>query len=264
MSGADADPSSLRVGDLDLRVSVRGTEGRPLLLVNGLGAPLETWEPLRDELGPQRTIAFDAPGTGGSSTPGRPLTIRDLAHLALAVVDLLDSAESVAESARQEFDVLGYSFGGAVAQELARLVPDRVSRLVLAATNFGWGSPLGDPFAVLSAATAGASIVPRPDPLGYWWQLLAISTWSSFPWISRVRHPTLVLAGAHDRVAPVSAARLLARELPNGELVVVDGEHWFLIHDGVHEAAAHITEFVARDQRFDASGAAPDGALVCT
>ena len=157
--------------------------------------------------------------------------------------------------------MLGYSFGGAVAQELARLAPDRVPRLVLAATNFGWGSPLGDPFAVLSAATAGASLVPRPDPIGYWWQILAITTWSSFPWIGRVEQPTLVLAGAHDRVAPVSAARLLARELPNGELAVVDGEHWFLIGDGVHEAAARVTEFLAevRTLRF-----AVGGAFVCT
>jgi pimeloyl-ACP methyl ester carboxylesterase len=161
--------------------------------------------------------------------------------------------------------VLGYSFGGAVAQELARLAPDRVRRLVLAATSFGWGAPLGDPFAVIAAAAGGVSLALRPDPLGYWWQLLAISTWSSFSWISRVRQPTLVLAGAHDRVAPIDAARLLARELPNGELVVVDGEHWFLVGDGVHEAAAHITEFVARGQLSEApSDGSPGGTFVCT
>jgi len=247
MSGAEADPYSLRIGDHTIRASVRGAEGRPLLLVNGLGAPLETWEPLRDALGARRTVAFDAPGTGGSSTPHRPHMIRDLAHIALAVVT---------DIGIEEFDVVGYSFGGAVAQELARLAPDRVSRLVLAATNFGWGSPLGDPLAVWCAATSGASLEPRPDPLGYWWQLLAISTWSSFPWISRVQQPTLVLVGAHDRVAPVNAGRLLARELPNAELVLVDGEHWFLIGDGVHEAAAHITEFLDEDQL--------SGTLVCT
>lgn len=250
MSGADADACSVHVGDITIRMSVRGTEGRPLLLVNGLGAPLETWEPLRAELGAQRTIAFDSPGTGGSSTPRRPLTIRDLARVALAITD------------SATFDVLGYSFGGAVAQELARLAPERVTRLVLAATNFGWGSPLGDPLAVLSAATAGASLEPRPDPIGYWWQILAITTWSSFPWIGRVEQPTLVLAGAHDRVAPVSASRLLARELPNGELAVVDGEHWFLISDGVREAAARVTEFLAEGQ--DVAASPSGGAFVCT
>ena len=181
-------------------------------------------------------------------------------------------AESAAESARQEFDVLGYSFGGAVAQELARLATDRVNRLVLAATNFGWGSPLGDPFAMFSAAAGGASLVPRPDPLGYWWQLLAISMWSSFPWVSQLPQPTLVLAGAHDRVAPVNAGRLLAREIPNAELVVVDGEHWFLVHEGTREAAAHITEFLGEDEdegeaqvrSASAPGGAAAGELVCT
>jgi pimeloyl-ACP methyl ester carboxylesterase len=250
MSRVDADSCLVRVGDFTIRMSVRGTEGRPLLLVNGLGAPLETWEPLRAALGAQRTIAFDAPGTGGSNTPRRPLSIRDLARVALAVTD------------SATFDVLGYSFGGAIAQELARLAPDRVARLVLAATNFGWGSPLGDPLAVLSAATSGASLVPRPDPLGYWWQILAISTWSSFPWIGRVAQPTLVLAGARDRVAPVNAARLLARELPNAELAVVDGAHWFLIGDGMPEAAARIVEFLAVGQ--GPAGSAAVDEFVCT
>ena len=262
MSGADTgdDPWCVHVGErtsrTSVRTSVRGTEGRPLLLVNGLGAPLESWEPLRAALGTRRTIAFDAPGTGGSSTPLRPLTMRELAGFALEVVTQLG---------HEEVDVLGYSFGGAVAQELARLAPARVCRMVLAATSFGWGAPLGDPLAVISAATGSASLVPRPDPLGYWWQLLAISTWSSFPWISRVRQPTLVLAGANDRVAPVAAARLLARELPNAELAVVDGEHWFLIRDGASAAAALITEFLARDQRpVGVPEASAEGPLVCT
>lgn len=239
-----------------VRVSTRGTEERPLLLVNGLGAALDTWEPLRAALGARRTIAFDAPGTGGSSTPLRPLTIRELAGLALEVV---------AQLGHEEVDVLGYSFGGAVAQELARLAPERVRRMVLAATSFGWGAPLGDPFAMIAAASGSASLAPRPDPLGYWWQLLAISAWSSFPWISRVQQRTLVLAGAHDRVAPVAAARLLARELPHAELAVVDGEHSFLIRDGAAEAAALITEFLARDQLPEGPPeASAEGPLVCT
>src|SRR6266536_2517093 len=71
-----------RVGSLWLRVSdndIRGggAAGPPLLLVNGLGANIEMWAPLRRALAPRRTIAFDAPGTGGSSTPVRPLTIRE-------------------------------------------------------------------------------------------------------------------------------------------------------------------------------------------
>ena len=109
--------------------------------------------------------------------------------------------------------------------------------------------------------------MPRPDPLGYWWQILAISTWSSFPWVSQVQQPTLVLAGARDRVVPVNAARLLAREIPNAKLVVVDGEHWFLVREGTEEAAAHITEFLGEAPgvgRRSPPGCAEPGELVCT
>jgi pimeloyl-ACP methyl ester carboxylesterase len=239
----------VRVGAHSIRVSVSGTEGRALMLVNGLGAPLETWGTFRDALGARRTIAVDAPGTGGSSTPMRPLTVRELALVTLEVAEALDA---------RDLDVLGYSFGGAITQEMARLAPGRVHRLVLAATNYGWGSPFGNPLAAVSAMTACASFSPRPDPLGYWWQIAAIATWSSFPWIARVRQPTLVLAGEHDRVVPLSACRMLALRLPNAQLGVVEGaEHWFLIADGARDAASRVVEFLARDQL-------PDGSLVCT
>ena len=139
MSGAEPEPAAarapvcVRVGVHTIRVSVRGSLGVPLLLVNGIGAPIETWDTFRDALGDRLTVAFDAPGTGGSSTPMRPLTIREVAGIARQLVEQLGYVA---------FDVLGYSFGGAVAQELARVAPDRVRRLVLAATNCGWAGRL--------------------------------------------------------------------------------------------------------------------------
>jgi len=238
------------IGGHRLRVSCAGTTGVPLLLVNGLGAPAEAWAALRAELGPSRTIAFDAPGTGRSSTPLLPATIPALARLASALVP-------------GQFDVLGYSFGGAIAQELARLEPDRVRRVVLAATNCGWGAPLGDPFALAGAMATGVATDPAPDALGYWWQVLAISTWSSLPWLRSVSQPALVLAGDDDRVVPITAADQLVRTLPHAQLATVHGDHWFLVRpgDALRDAAARIREFLDRDQPAASPSA---GAFVCT
>jgi pimeloyl-ACP methyl ester carboxylesterase len=115
------------VDGLRLRVAVRG-EGPPLLLIAGIGANIELWHPLQTRLDGLQTIVFDAPGTGRSGTPRRLMRMGDLARL---VTRLLD------EFGYTQVDVLGYSFGGAVAQQLAHDAPGRVRRLILAGTTSG-------------------------------------------------------------------------------------------------------------------------------
>jgi pimeloyl-ACP methyl ester carboxylesterase len=264
----------VRVGSLRLRYADSGAgrgndHGRPLLLVNGLGANIEMWAPLQRSLGSRRTIAFDAPGTGGSSTPLRPLTVRELGRLTL---DLLDTVGV------PEVDVLGYSFGGAIAQELARAAgPTRIHRMVLAATTCGWGALPGDPTALLtlltparyffapatSAATLlfgdgslrdfavadAARLEHPPDAIGYWWQVLAALGWSSLPWLHRLRVPTLVLAAERDRMVRASTARLLARRIPGARLEVVHGaSHFFLLREHNVRVARIINDFLDEDR----------------
>src|SRR5439155_17485119 len=81
-------PGFLTVQGLSLRVSVEG-RGQPLLLISGLGASLDVWEPLRDALPGFETIAFDIPGVGESPFPSWPLTIPRLARLTAGVVGAL-------------------------------------------------------------------------------------------------------------------------------------------------------------------------------
>ena len=103
----------VRVGGLRLRVARQGS-GAPLLLINGIGAPLEMWRPLARRLPGRELVMFDLPGSGRSQTPALPLR---MAGLARVVTDLLD------ELGLRTVDVLGYSLGGLVAQELARRAP---------------------------------------------------------------------------------------------------------------------------------------------
>ena len=79
----------VEVGNHQLRTSTTGDvhAGRPLLLVNGIGATMDLFEPLRAELGDRATIAFDAPGVGGSTTPLLPLPMGALADVVAAVLD---------------------------------------------------------------------------------------------------------------------------------------------------------------------------------
>jgi poly(3-hydroxyoctanoate) depolymerase len=265
------------VGGLQLRVSIRPATGvaglshPPLLLCNGIGAPIEMWTPFRDPLG-RPTIAFDAPGVGESSVPLIPPTIGALAGLVLEMLDHLDVPT---------VDVLGVSWGGALAQEVAHHGGDRVRRLVLCATMAG-GLPVpGDPRVLAILATPmrywsptylervapalyGPDVANNPEMMahqkrvrftrapsgrGYVWQMLALRRFASVLWLHRLRQRTLVLAGEADPIVPVANGRILAGRIPNARLEIVEGGHLFLLtHAG--ENAARINAFLdAPDER---------------
>src|ERR1700730_11354885 len=102
--------------------------GPPVLLIMGIGGHLEMWRPLIVELEAFQTIVFDLPGCGRSPTPRRPMRMGQLARLVEGLLDHLGLAQ---------VDVLGFSYGGFVAQQLALQASSRVRRLVLAATSAG-------------------------------------------------------------------------------------------------------------------------------
>ena len=77
---------------------------------------------------------------------------------------------------------------------------------------------------------------------GYLAQLYAIAGWTSLPWLSRLRQPTLVIAGDDDPIVPLVNGRLLNRLIPDARLHVVDGGgHLFLL-----ERPAEIADLVTR------------------
>jgi pimeloyl-ACP methyl ester carboxylesterase len=243
--------TTLSADGVELFVQQRG-KGRPLLLVNGLGGSCELLEAAQERLsGVAHTIAVELPGAGRSPTPRRPLSIPSLAHVLGALLDDLG---------HEQADVLGFSLGGTVAQQLAHDQPDRIRRLGLAATACGWGSLPGTfealalvsmPFRYYSrtvydqtgrllgpadrellARVPGLSEARLQNPpplLGYLYQLTAGAFWSSLPWLPTVRVPTLVLNGEADRLVPAANGLQLARLLPESRLHVLPGEgHLFL------------------------------------
>ena len=202
------------VGGHRVRIRVNG-QGAPLLLLNGSTRPLESWDAFAAATPGRRLVSFDVPGVGLSPTPVLPLTIPVLAAVAAGVLGATGTDGPV--------DVLGFSFGGAVAQQLAVQSPDRVRRLVLLNTSCGVGATPGSRSALGTVGRPAGATWPLPDPLGTLWHLLALSCWSSIPFLGSLRAPTLVVTGTRDRLVPSANGRVLARRIPGARLVELPG-----------------------------------------
>lgn len=250
-----------------LRVGVRhGDEARaPLLLFNGIGANIELIEPFLDALAGPEAIVFDVPGVGGSPSPWLPYRPSTVARLGAQLLDKLG---------HDQVDVLGVSWGGALAQQFAFQQGKRCRRLVLAATSSGHLMVPGKLTVLLKMATPrrykdadymkriagdiyGGALRGSPELVrkhlrhvrwssdyGYYLQLVACFGWSSLPWLHLLAQRTLVMTGTDDPLVPVVNGRILATLIPDARFVTIDDGHLFLI-TSAPEAAAMISGFLS-------------------
>jgi poly(3-hydroxyalkanoate) depolymerase len=240
-----------RVLGQELRVDVRhggtngGTAGTPLLLLSGIGIGYEVFDRFVATLDPGiEVIRVDVPGVGGSPVPLFPAGFPQLAVLLAALLDDLGY---------RSVDVLGFSWGGALAQQFAVQYPGRCRRLILMSTSPGIASIPGEPQVLgkmlapqdFADARRAAGMMYGKDPdahiddvrqlfrnsaatssgLGYLYQLAAVACWTSLFFLPLIRQPTLVMGGDSDPLVPVTNAGILAGLIPNATLEVYSGGH---------------------------------------
>lgn len=276
LEGVQVDPQSglhigtIVIGEQLLRVGIRplppgsAAAGPPMLLFNGIGANMELAGLLMSKLDAVETLIFDVPGAGKSPPPKFPYRLFTMARLARKLLDTLGYGT---------VDVMGVSWGGGLAQQFTIQYPKRVRRLVLAATAMGVMLP-GRPRVLLKMVNPrryvdkgymkrvapelyGGDLRNNPDaiklftdhargghPTGYKYQMLAMLGWTSLPWLWRIKHPTLVLAGNDDPLVPLINARLHAWLLHDSRLHVFDDGHLFML-TRAQETARIIGEFLA-------------------
>ena len=230
-------------------------DGAPLLVINGTGSDLRNRpNALEWPIAKRHTVlAYDHRGLG-------QLTPRDPDHQPTMAEFAADALELVDHLGWERFAVLGISFGGMVAQELAISAPERISHLVLACTSSGgeggasyplhelYAGPAAergerylpivdrrhatDPELLERARTAmAARPMPETVPLGLTRQLEARrhhDTWERLPSITC---PTFVMYGRHDGIAPPENSGALARQIPDARLAGYEGGHLFLAQD---------------------------------
>ncbi|MGZ4142236.1 MAG: alpha/beta fold hydrolase [Actinomycetota bacterium] len=260
---------SVPVGDL--RIAYRETgEGDAVLFINGTGESGKTWDAQMRALTGHRCVAIDNRDTGDSSYVEQPYTPSDLAGDAAGVIETLGLAPC---------HVVGYSLGGAAAQELAIARPELVRSLVLLSTwarTDGW-------FAAQMRNWQAIRRAHWDDDVAF---LLALETWLFSPatfandelrgriyvmwaeeqrqlpdgWIRQteadiahdalsrldeVRVPALVIVGEDDVCTPPRYAVGLAEALPRAELVRIPNAGHCAVFERPDVVARAIAGFVA-------------------
>jgi poly(3-hydroxyalkanoate) depolymerase len=265
-------PSGMHIGFVTLggqrlRVAIRPGQrtAHPLLIFNGIGANLELVGPLLAELDDIETLIFDVPGAGQSPPPKLPYRLSGMARLARKLLRHLGY---------DKVDVMGVSWGGGLAQQFAIQYPRVVHKLILAATSMGGGAMVpGHPRVLakmlhprrytdagymrqMAPMLYGGVLRHNPDaidyfakhvrvghPKGYTFQMLAMAGWTSLPWLWRIHHPVLILAGNDDPLVPLINARIHAFLLRDARLHIIDDGHLFLLTRPNH-MAEQITSFL--------------------
>lgn len=224
-------------------------DGVPLVLLNHWGAVLDNFDPdIVDGLASRhRVIALDYRGIGGSSGTS-PLTVEQMSTDTIAVIRALNL---------QHVDLMGFSLGGFVAQDLVLKAPGLVRKLILAGTGPAGGVGIErvgkvslplilkgvlrrkDPKAYLffNADATGKHAAdaflqrlqertrerdPAPKPAAFLRQLKAIRAWGRMAPqdLGRIDIPTLVVNGDHDIMVPSENSHDLARRITDARLVI--------------------------------------------
>jgi poly(3-hydroxyalkanoate) depolymerase len=245
------------------------SEHPPILFFNGIGANIEAVAPLAEQLTERGFIMFDMPGTGDSPDPTMPYNPFTMSWTASQLLEQLGVTK---------VDVMGVSWGGAMAQHFALQHPGITRRLVLVATTAGMLMVPGNPAALSKMADPRRYVDPEfmrkhfmtlyggavegsenkeshigrlkpPSPRGYLYQLIAMMGWTSLPALPFMSKETLIMMGDDDQIVPLINGKILNTMIPNSRLEVCEGGgHLFLL--------THADESVAKLRSFLN---APDG-----
>jgi len=239
--------TTMRAGDLDLEVLRRGL-GAPILLLHGVN-PVSPLAPFVDLLAEHGTvIAPSLPGFGASPRPPDFDTVYDLVNVCHDILDAIPD---------EKVTVVGFSFGGWIAAELAVAAPRKLDRLILVdpvgikigprdqrdfahffntapdeLNRRGWHDPSRRPDGVYAlgwqATISDAMTDAEMITLARNWDSLCLYGWKPHmynprlaDWLRRIAVPTLVLWGENDRVVPVDYGRAYAGLIPGARFETI-------------------------------------------
>jgi pimeloyl-ACP methyl ester carboxylesterase len=244
-------------------------EGEPLLLVHGLSVDTLGWA-LQLPLFSQRfrTIAFDNRDVGRSTRARSDYEIADMAADTLALAD---------ELGLDSFHLLGFSMGGAIAQEVALTAPGRVRTLTLCVTYAGAGAWAREHMAAWSERVLTMTREQRVDellryslkeetyetpdfvtfvrtailasehpqePEAFGRQVSASARHDARGRLGELTMPVHVIGAEHDILLPVWKSQQLAELIPGARFTVLEGAAHGVNIDGAEQFNAAVLDFL--------------------
>ena len=205
--------------DIQLNYYEQGS-GFPLILLHGNGEDMTYFSNQVDEFSNIfRVIAVDTRGHGRSPRGEAPFTIRQFAEDLKCFMDGLSIEKA---------HILGFSDGGNIAMCFALKYPERVEKLILNGANlFPRGVKAYAQIPITLGYYAARLFAKKSPEAKYQAELLGLMVNDPFikpNELSRITHPTLVIAGDRDLIKE-SHTRLICDSLPNGQLAIIPGDH---------------------------------------
>jgi pimeloyl-ACP methyl ester carboxylesterase len=259
------------VNGINIAYRVQG-EGPPLVLVMGYRLSSTAWpEAFVETLARQFTVVtLDNRGTGLSD---KPLEGYAIANMARDLCGLLDELQI------SRMHLLGYSMGGAIAQEFVRQFPERVSSLILCATMCGGPRAIYAKPSIVSVMRDLDGLSPEESARRIWkvtysrgylerhseiaeaqmrreiavptplhaadLQFQAFAAFDGSKALSNIRCPTLVLTGDLDELISPQNSRMMAKLIPGAKLTIIPGRGHRVMWEASDECASSISEFIA-------------------
>ncbi len=239
----------VRVGDVDIAYKQIGEGNNTIVLITGAGATMDMWSPnllnnLTNSPNDYRVIIFDNRGAGESTIGTNEFSINQFANDTIGFLDALGIDKP---------DILGWSMGAFIAQQLASIHPDRVNNLILYASSCG-GPDAVPPSPKVIETFSNASLTPEDaaqksielmfptswfeansDYLNYFpipsesvspdimeMQTKALENWDgNCQILGNITSPTLAIVGTDDYFTPAANSINIVEKVPGAWLIQI-------------------------------------------
>ena len=243
-------------------------QGPAIYMVHGIGSRKTTWDELIDGLKDRFTcVTYDLRGHGDSPEPPTPYSLDDL-------VDDLEALRK--KLGHEKIHVIGHSLGGMIGPAYARAYPERTLSVGLLSTAAGrtgedraklksLGKSMEEKGAIPVLSTfverwfTDAFIKAHPEQiearlqqvkdmseavfLSVFW---IYATTEMAPWLHEIKQPCLVLTGELDGGCNPRLNRFIHGELPNSELVILEGLKHSLMIEASDLVLPHVKQFLLK------------------
>jgi len=256
-----------------------GGQGEPLILIMGFGQNLMHWAdfPMAMVKQQYQVILIDNRGTGRSDKPDAPVTMVQMADDVVKVMDALKISRA---------NVFGVSMGGMIVQEFALNHGDRLLNLILGCTLCGGVhtvAPEPDAQKILFDLEYLKSLTPEqrsktvfsflctqeyidqnPDALKYYHQVTneyvtpefifkrqgeAVALFDTWDRLTRIKAPTMIIAGTADRLIPYKNSEVLKERIPGSELVLLQDKGHFFHVEALDSTRIFVNGFLKRHSK---------------